>query len=306
MNNIYNLVGGEITLDNTIDIANLYKFKTTKKTFKVEPTEIVDKAGGAVSAKTDTKIDLNLYNIELSEKIFNRVLFIIPGLSLKSFGKSLDVISKNLIKIKECFDQIYILEYSSFTVLQTAACNIRDLIIENLGYKYANYPKKESRFKKFNKIYYPELVFNKRIASLSNEIINFLCLKNVFLLGKSNGAWISKLILEITNKDNDIYNGLYLSTPAIPDGVRKLNINEKRLKKLIFRFFFIKQDGYKFRFYGKSNEEKAKYDKQMKEISPTVNYQSIEYDNGEIEDKDLGSYHELDPKIFDDINKSLN
>ena len=309
LKNNFNLIGGsEITKSTIIkdlkvilpelglNTEDMEDFIPEKINFKVNPTYIVNKAGKVVSEDSDKdKIDLNLYSIELNQKKED-ILFIVPGLSDKSFKKSVKIISNNFHKLSTKFKKIYLINYSSFTNLQTAVCNTRDLIIETFDEKYKKFPDNldEEHMRNFNMIYTPELYFNKRIAKLLHEIVLYLQLDNVYLLGKSNGAWITKLILD--NKSNQIYKGLYLCTPAIPDGIKGLTIP---INEFILRIFFIKQDGYFFRFYGKSNEEICKYENQIKGI-PIKNYKIIDIDNGK-GSEDANNYHELDDDMFKEI-----
>ena len=267
-------------------------FIPEKINFKVNPTKVDNKAG--LNGKPPPTIDLNLYSIELNkDKDIEDILFIVPGLSDKSFKNSVKIISNNFVKLSTKFKKIYLINYSSFSDLQTAVCNTRDLIIETFDEKYKKFSDNSDKehMDIFNMIYTPELYFNKRIAKLLHEIVLHLKLDNVFLLGKSNGAWITKLILD--NKSNEIYKGLYLCTPAIPDGINDLKIP---INEFILRIFFIKQDGYFFRFYGKSNEEICKYDNQIKGIT-IKNCKIIEIDNGH--DQHENKYHELDDEMFD-------
>jgi hypothetical protein len=305
LKNKFNLIGGsEITehiiCDDLIEILDglnlnskdIEKYISQKIIFKVNPTKVDNKAGGL----QPEKIDLNLYSIELN-KDKEDILFIVPGLSNKSFKNSVKIISNNFCDLSTKFKKIYLINYSSFINLQTAVCNTRDLIIETFDEKYKKFPDNldKEHIENFKMIYTPELYFNKRIAKLLHEIVLHLKLNNVYLLGKSNGAWITKLILD--NSEKERYKGLYLCTPAIPDGIDGLKIPND---EFILRIFFIKQDGYFFRFYGKSNEEICKYENQIGRIK---NVEIIEIDNRDLEHKD--KYHELNDEMFDLIIKSL-
>ena len=206
LKNKFNLIGGsEITehiiCDDLIEILDglnlnskdIEKYISQKIIFKVNPTKVDNKAGGL----QPEKIDLNLYSIELN-KDKEDILFIVPGLSNKSFKSSVKIISNNFVNLSTKFKKIYLINYSSFTNLQTAVCNTRDLIIETFDEKYKKFPDNldKEHIENFKMIYTPELYFNKRIAKLLHEIVLHLKLNNVYLLGKSNGAWITKLILD--------------------------------------------------------------------------------------------------------------
>lgn len=102
---------------------------------------------------------------------------------------------------------------------------------------------------------------NNNIASFLHNIIKTnLNLNKVHLLGKCNGAFVVTLLLlkELLPKDN-IYKGLYLAVPGIPNNVKMLQkfYNKKRLKQINFVF------GWGV----KSNDEKKRYDETMKNIS---------------------------------------
>ena len=152
---------------------------------------------------------------------------------------------------------------------------------------------------------------NNNIASFLHDIIKTdLNLNKVHLLGKCNGAWVVQLLLlkELLPKDN-IYKGLYLAVPGIPNNVEILQefYDIKRLKRINFVFGWVKQDGYRFNWGVKSNDEKKRYDETMKNISKAnkikLKYLSKMYvSSGEEHEK---NHHEIFPDMIDDIVKSI-
>lgn len=232
-------------------------------------------------------VQLKVIRIILDDRTENnRVLVVVPGISHNSFVNTAKRIltEDKLDQLKTKFSAIYLIEQESFKEIQDPVCDIRDLIIDMVGDEF----KKDSRLniEKFNQIYNPEAAFNDKIATFINVILrDKFKLSNVHLLGKSNGGWITTLLLE---KD-EIYKGLYLAVPGISSGVSTLNrIDPKRLRKINFIISWVHEDAFPFSFYGVSNKEKNKYDLQMDELQEKVgrlNYKSCIDTSGGVEDK---------------------
>lgn len=216
-------------------------------------------------------------------------LFVVAGLSHNSFMKTSNIILDGIGKLKTKFKELYLVQTSSFKDDQGEACLERDKI-KGLGGKYED-------------VYKPELDMNQRIANFLNNIITEeLHLENVHLLGKCNGGWVVTLLLML----NNIYKGLYLAVPGIPFNVTILNhLDERRLKEINFVFGFVKQDEYLFNWGVQSCMEYGRYDETMKSLSRTheIKYKIRMYDNGNDPHKDM--YHEIDPRMIDDIIESL-
>lgn len=213
-------------------------------------------------------------------------LVVVPGMSHKSFVGTSTIILNKLEVLTEKFSSIYLVEYDSFKSKQKEACDMRDILKTKGG-----------------DIYKPELEMNSEIAEHIHDIITRLDLKNVHLLGKCNGAWIVTLLL----MKSPIYVGLYLAVPGIPYNINVLTQLGDRLKKINFVFGWVQQDGYMFDWGRKSFEEKEIYDETMKHIEEKYKikllYKSIMYDNGE--EEHIKIYHEIDPRMIDDIILSI-
>jgi hypothetical protein len=273
--------GGAIYIDKTIDKCEIIKF--------IEFEEIPDKI---IITKTTYIVDNN--SIHIVKIVLNQddkpVLFVVAGISHKSFLGTSHIILNKLTELGTKFKEIYLVEYDSFKDNQNEACINRDKI--------------KIKSKDIDKIYNPELEMNDQIANYLNNIItNILQLTNVHLLGKCNGAWIITLLL----LKNPIYKGLYLAVPGIPFNIDILDqLRDDRLEEINFIFGWLKQDGYLFNWGRKSNQEKKYYDETIEDIKGkrlTIKYKSIEYDNGEKEDPK--KYHELYPGMIDDIISTL-
>ena len=225
---------------------------------------------------------LHLVKIKLNDDDSMPVLFVLAGMSHKSFVGTSSIIISKLTELKTKFSSIYLLEYDSFKEMQNFACGRRD----------------ELKAKSKKDIYKPELKMNTLIAKNIDSIIKKLKLKNIHLLGKCNGGWIILLML-LRSKQ---YTGLYLAVPGIPHGVDILQkINKKRLKEINFVFGWTKQDGFLFHWGQKSFQEKERYDKMMKDMK--ITYISEMYDNNMTEDPKI--YHEVSLQLIDTIIKSL-
>jgi hypothetical protein len=226
------------------------------------------------------------------------VLFMLAGVSEKSFKKSSKILLEKLDVLTNKFKNIYLIQYSSFGDDQISACQKRDEI-----------DKKNQSNKTKDDIYKPELDMNSEIADNVHNIIKSLGLTDVHLLGKCNGAWITILLLLKSIR----YIALYLAVPGIPLSVEILKtIPEDRLKTIKFIFGWVQQDGFVFNWKNaetnipiKSYQEKERYDKDIKDIEDDLDikldYTSIMYDNGGPEDDRLN--HEIDPRMIDEISK---
>jgi hypothetical protein len=235
---------------------------------------------------------IHIIKIELN-KDDKPILFVLGGMSHKSFVGTSKIILTDLDKLKTKFKEIYLVEYDSFKKIQNEACEERDKI--KTGREMNKLTNEE-----IDKIYKPEFDMNNQIANNINQIITSENLYNVHLLGKCNGAWIVTLLL----LKNDNYEGLYLAVPGIaPPNVKILeNLSIDRLNTINFVFTWVKQDGYQFNWEKKSFQEKKNYDENMKIIRPKK-YKSIMYDNGQVVDPKI--YHEMYPEMIDDIIKSF-
>jgi len=242
--------------------------------------------------------DIHLFNIELNKDEDKPVLFMLAGVSEKSFKKSSKILLEKLDVLTNKFKNIYLIQYSSFGDDQISACQKRDEI-----------DKKNQSNKTKDDIYKPELDMNSEIADNVHNIMMTLGLTDVHLLGKCNGAWITILLLLKSTR----YIALYLAVPGIPLSVEILEtIPEDRLKTIKFIFGWTQQDGFVFNWKNaetnipiKSYQEKERYDKDIKDIEDDLDikldYTSIMYDNGGPEDDRLN--HEIDPRMIDEISK---
>ena len=241
--------------------------------------------------KTDKGNEIHLITITLNTKDEQLpVLFVVPGMSHKSFlGTSLVVLSK-LNELKTKFKKIYLLEYASFKKNQEDACTLRD----------------EYKINQLHvSVYKPEYLMNREISTFINDnIITQLHLNNIHLLGKCNGAWIVTLLLLA----NENCKALYLAVPGIPpidSGIQKLNdLTVDRIKNIKFVFGWTKQDIYPFH-WGKSSAEKEVYDNIMSEIAKKhkiqLNFISEMYDNNCVPDP--SQFHELYSEMISTIIK---
>lgn len=256
---------------------------------------------------------IHIIKITLNDDDNNPVLFALAGISHKSFMGTSTVILSKLDILATKFKEVYLVEYADFTEEQKKACNERDEILDELKKISEQYNGRNSKKydELFKHIYAPELYMNNNIASFLHDIIKTdLNLNKVHLLGKCNGAWVVQLLLlkELLPKDN-IYKGLYLAVPGIPNNVEILQefYDIKRLKRINFVFGWVKQDGYRFNWGVKSNDEKKRYDETMKNISKAnkikLKYLSKMYvSSGEEHEK---NHHEIFPDMIDDIVKSI-
>jgi hypothetical protein len=236
--------------------------------------------------------NIHLINIELNKDESKPVLFMVGGLSNRSFGNSSKILLDKLDVLTNKFKNIYMIEYASFYDDQVTACGLRD-----------------SLDKTENDIYKPELDMNSEIADNVHRIIEDLRLNDVHLLGKCNGAWITILLL----LKSSIYTALYLAVPGIPLSIKILEtIDEKRLQAIKFIFGWTKQDGFEFNWQNtdtraktKSFQEKKRYDEDMEKIAAEkrieLRYESFMYDNGGPEE--AKESHEIHPDMIDYISK---
>jgi len=227
--------------------------------------------------------EINIINIDLATGL-EPVLVLVAGFSKKSFEGSSKVILKDIDKLKKKFGRIFMIEYSAYKEDQGKACDERDTIVD---------PNPDAK-------YQPEEDLNMKIAGKIDEILRVqLKLTNIHLLGKCNGGavLIDTLVRDEYNPEK-IYNALYLAVPGSYFNVRPLEkMSKDRLKEIKFIFRWRQQDAYQFK-WGKSNEEKAKYEAKMTELG--VDDCACEmYDDGTPElAKDA---HEIDPKFVDRI-----
>jgi hypothetical protein len=241
--------------------------------------------------------DINLFNIELNKDEDKPVLFMLAGVSEKSFKKSSKILLEKLDVLTNKFKNIYMIEYSSFGDDQTRACGLRDGLDES-----------NELNKTKDDIYKPELDMNSEIADNVHNIIKSLGLTNVHLLGKCNGAWITILLLLKSSR----YKALYLAVPGIPSSVEILKtIDITRLQTIKFIFGWTQQDGFVFNWKNaktktpmKSYQEKERYDKIIedikRELGIELRYESFMYDNKKEEDDKV--HHEIYTDMIDEIS----
>ena len=249
--------------------------------------------------------DIHLFNIELNKDEDKPVLFMLAGVSEKSFKKSSKILLEKLDVLTNKFKNIYLIQYSSFGDDQIHACQLRDKLDESNKLDKT----KDDIYKPELDIYKPELDMNSEIADNVHNIVTSLGLTDVHLLGKCNGAWITILLLLKSTR----YIALYLAVPGIPLSVEILEtIPEDRLKTIKFIFGWTRQDGFVFNWKNaetnipiKSYQEKDRYDKIITKIKEKMKielrYESFMYDNGGPEDDKLN--HEIDPRMIDEISK---
>jgi hypothetical protein len=236
------------------------------------------------------KKELHLVKIVLDEKNNDKpVLFVLAGMSHKSFLGTSEIILSKLDELKQKFKEVYLLEYESYKNEQTRACGYRDKLSEL----------REGD----EKIYEPEYIMNYEIANNIDKIIQELGLTNVHLLGKCNGAWVVSLLLV----RNERYKALFLAVPGIPsiNGVPLIKnilseIKKPRIDEINFVFGWHNKDAFQFN-WGKSSDEKVKYDKVMEELKITKNYKSDMLILGDDIKEDIKIYHELYPELIDKI-----
>jgi hypothetical protein len=169
-------------------------------------------------------------------------LFVLAGISTKSFMGTSTVILQNIDLLISQFDIIYLIDYSYYSEMQKNACQKRDVMIENkCECITAN-------------IYNPELEMNKEIARNINCIIDDIIFHNcdIHLLGKCNGAWVIMNML-YNNKNIKKYKSVYLGVPGIPireNSIVGLNLISDELthvfKHINFKIGFRSDDGYDF------------------------------------------------------------
>ena len=233
--------------------------------------------------------DKSMYVLKIElNKEDKPVLFGLAGFSNKSFNGTLKIILGKLKELQTKFSALYFFEYDGFKNMQNDACKERDEIL-----------KKNND----DAIYKPEFDLNDKIADYINDIItNELCLTNVHLLGKCNGGWIVTLLLI----KSDIYKGLYLGVPGIPQstnyGINILLNSHRNLNNINFVFGWRSDDAYEFK-WGISNKEKDYYDKIICENKPELKYISYMEDNGN--KPDSKNNHEITSSFIDEILKSI-
>jgi hypothetical protein len=242
------------------------------------------------------RINYHIVELNLDDK---PVLVMMAGFSINSFTGTTSVIMRWLEELGRKFSKLIMFEYASFKDLQDIACKKRDdakdeiqkETDENDGQIFMNHSYWE-------KLFLPEQELNSGVADLIHEIVTSLGLTNVHLLGKCNGAWVATLLL----LKSDIYKGLYLVVPGIPFGVEKLQgLGKKRLEEISFRFGWIYQDAFKFK-WGVSNQEKDRYDEMITAIQKDIvklDYRSLMHSNGK--EQHSKDYHEIFPEFIEMI-----
>ena len=230
--------------------------------------------------------NINLVKINLNNDITKPVLFVIAGFG--SFMGAAQVILTKLYLLGTKFRTIYIYDYNSMKDLQTKICNKRRT---NLGHFDSE----------------PEERLNKKIATSIHEILRMKNLDNIHLLGKSNGAWIVMLLIRMYP---ELYKGLYLSVPGIPNPYKYLSkMDPYILGNINFVFGFSQQDNLKFGFGRTSNREINRYKQFMDYINTNIielKYNIYIEDNGLQPPEDGKSAHELYQSMIDRIILSLN
>lgn len=235
-------------------------------------------------------------------------LVAMAGFSEKSFCASTSVIVKNLYKIQDMFNCVYVICFDEkvFKKYQTDACGYRDNnIAEELGLSKDELLEKlkEEEFYKIlvteleneevrEKIFEPETELNQILGKVVDKLIRCAGITNVHLLGKCAGGGVA--IHTFTKCD--IYQALYLAVPASPTNVEHLRTVGLGGRKIIIAWD--KRDAYRFS-WGLSNQEKASYEETLKDMS--ADYIVAEFNEGNPHPKD---YHEIPDQLFDLIAKS--
>ena len=282
--------------DPTLQAKNIFFSLEKIKTLTIDDT-IKDEISSMVTESNENKhydINVESYNYRnnllivpnLNLVIFNhkstldqekhkeKILFIIPGMSLESSLKTLNEIYKKKDELFKNFKQIYFFEHSSFKFLQEYSCSVRDQIINNTNLSNLDFEDKKLHISsKLNtNAFIPELTANKEIAKAIILLIKSKSLENVHVLGKCNGCWVSNLLLfEGDQQFVKNIKGLYLTVPGIPYGLTLPKCHD--LKHINFKLYFRRDDGFKFK-WGKSHDEHKKYEKQLNELieSKIINY----------------------------------
>jgi hypothetical protein len=239
----------------------------------------------------DGSFDINLVKIHLDNNLEKPILFVSAGFTDFSFLRAAYVILSKLKLLQTKFSAVFILDYSSMTIFQGDVCNKRKKVSGRFDDK-------------------PEESLNREIALIIHNIFSTKLelspfqKANIHLLGKSNGGWIVTLLLLL---DPEIYKGLYLAVPGIPNPEVYLSmIPQKNLEEINFVFGFSQQDAYKFSFGEISNQEIYRYNAIMapiKQSIPLLKYRSYMENNGLEPSEKI--HHELYQSMIDHIILSL-
>ena len=134
-----NLLGGSM-IHQTNDIQEIKEFLELQHI----PNNI-----SKLTYKIDDK-DFYLINIKLNDDDNKPILFLLAGMSHKSFLGTSNIILSKLDELKNKFKEIYLLEYASFKPDQINACNIRDDILNNILNQTPNFTSSESSTSSLN------------------------------------------------------------------------------------------------------------------------------------------------------------
>lgn len=222
-------------------------------------------------------------------------LFVITGISSKSFMGTAHVIMSTLHTIEKKYHSVHIIKFchtnDSFKRMQNKACEKRDEM--KLDEKFVTIEpntafgvSKQKWVSNRNEVFKPEIDFYILCAKLINYIITKMKLQNIEVIGKCAGGCIAIHLITM----NPNCTALYLASPGSPNFVEPLKkLDRDRLMSMKFYFGWPCDDTYQF-MWGTAIEDKPTYDTMMEQIN--TKYKARIYDvNG----------HELHPDMICDI-----
>jgi hypothetical protein len=223
-------------------------------------------------------------------------LFVVTGISAKSFLGTAHVIMSKLHVLEKKYHYVHIIKFchknDSMKRLQDTACAKRDEM--KLDEKYINVEPKTAHdtptqkwVSNRNLVFKPEIDFYILCAKLVNHIITSMKITNIEVIGKCAGGCIAINLITM----NSNCTALYLASPGSPNFVEPLKkLDRDRLMSMKFYFGWPYNDMYQF-MWGCAIDDKSTYDMMMEQLGAT-HYKSRIYGN-------FG--HELHPDMICDI-----
>lgn len=237
-----------------------------------------------------------VYTKQLHHDMTRPDLFVITGISSKSFMGTAHVIMSTLHTIENKYHRVHIIKFchtkNNIKDMQEKACAKRDKM--KLDEKYINVEPKtahDTPVRKWvsnrNEVFKPEIDFYILCAKLVNHIIINMKLTNVEVIGKCAGGCIAIHLITM----NPNCTALYLGSPGSPNFVEPLKkLDRDRLTSMKFYFGWPSNDTYQF-MWGIAIDDKSTYDMMMEQFG-VLHYKSRIY-------SEFG--HELHPDMICDI-----
>jgi hypothetical protein len=271
-----------------------------KNTYSVETADLLTFKNSELD-RIEDHLDFDVIRYVFEEGSSKPILFVMAGISFKSFCGSAEVLVKNVQKIRGKFKGVYMVNMNSLKNYQDDACkNYRNVESQKLGKN----PKGDIFRTKLSEeeyltIYDSEIRLNTEMGRIINRLItDHLNLENVHLLGKCAGGGIAIELVVLGS-----YPGLYLAVPGTPYNIQPLKaLSSEKFSKIRFIFGWNRDDTYEFNFTPESRLEKDVYDQEMKllqkELGVGDNYFSFMFDPP---GDGIGKGHEINPELFDKI-----